>query len=40
MVRITATLTNTSEETALSLLEENGFNIRRAVTAYKQNTTL
>jgi N-acetylmuramic acid 6-phosphate etherase len=40
MVRITATLTNTSEETALSLLEENGFNIRRTVTAYKQNSTL
>lgn len=39
MVRITATITKTDEETALQLLEENGFNIRSAVTAYKNKFT-
>ena len=40
MIRITATLTDTNEETAEKLLEKNGFNIRNAVTDYKQNFTL
>ena len=40
MIRITATLTDIDEKTAESILEKNGFNIRNAVTDYKQNSTL